>query len=436
MAVVMPRDFRVWFVGAFSALLDVNVWLGHDGVTANDMADIANNDVLFVEFCAAVADCILNSAVVQNAIQNTTSGGTTSDTIINNTTYSNTVLIAENADANGCTNDARYGRILALLEYINTVQVDFYESVDAATNVLDEVANIVAAAPLIETLPINEAIDLVGTSGEQWSDSYLASYNTQLLESAACNLWCNLPDCNVTIKDVRELILERYNLDSTQGLLNTLSATSLLARIAATVASAGGLTYIGDDMVYISWLLQILAVEASGQFFGVEIGDYVAQAANGSPSGLWSGCQPCPAAWSAVFYGGAGDVSGQGVTVTYPYGSYDAQNDWVEGTAFGNDWLARPKLTFAQPVEITRIRATYDLNLVSAGTLSQSIRINGSQVAVQQYSGTQTVVVSFDVGPYSGVNVLDLWAGGGAGASAYARISELIIDGDGYNPFV
>jgi len=255
-----------------------------------------------IDICELVADCIMNNENVQNALASQSAIGGNANTVINNTVYSNTTLIASNADANGCTDDARYGRIEALVDYINTVQEDFYQSIDAATNVLGELSTLVSAIPLFETLPFDELVATIADTGEQWDDSYVASYNTQLKEDFICNLWCRLGDCDVTIADVREAIEERYDLNSTQGSLNVLSLLALFARIAQTVATAGGLTYIGDDFVYLSWLLQIAAVEATGQFFGVSIGDYVGEAANGSPSGLWSGCTPCPVPTTIVTY--------------------------------------------------------------------------------------------------------------------------------------
>jgi hypothetical protein len=278
-----------------SLLADVNIWqqTSVSALTQKEAVDAYNNEVLILyDICSKIAECIETDTGVQKAIQDKAANGFGPNTVINNTQYSQNVFISgTDGDANGCSNDAKFGRIVALVEYIDEVMQDFFQALDAATNIISQADEVISAIPLFETLPIDELVGLIGDTGEFWRDSYDASVNTQLLELIECQMWCRTrADCDVTIGDVRALIEERYDLTSTQGQLNVLSGTALIARIAATIAGAGVGTYIGDDFVYLSWLLQIAAIEATGTFFGVDPIDYNREASQGTPNTGWTQC--------------------------------------------------------------------------------------------------------------------------------------------------
>ena len=306
-----------------------------------------------IDICELVADCIRNNGDVQEAIQGEAGSGYGPKTVINNTQYTNNVFVSGDADSNGCTNDAKFGRIKALVAYIDTVMLDFFQVIDAATNIISQLDELISAAPVFETLPIDEAIGVIGSTGEFWRDSYDASVNTQLLEGIECELWCRYgADCDITVGNVRELILERYNFNSTRGALNVFSAFAVFARIAGTIAAGGVGAYIGDDFVYLSWLLQLSAVEASGQFFGVDPIDYVSQASNGTPNNSWSLCG-CTNCIDANFT--SGGKSGWVARV---------RNGAADATWVGDGWIRGDLVTNGQD-EITIIR-----QLAQVGTIA------------------------------------------------------------------
>jgi hypothetical protein len=281
-----------------------------------------------IDICELVADCIRDNESVQEAIQGTSGSGYGPKTVINNTQYTNNVFISGDADDNDCSPDAKFGRIKSLVAYIDEVMLDFFQVIDAATNILGQLDELISAAPVFETLPIDEAIGVIGSTGEFWKDSYDASVNTQLLEDIECELWCAYGDnCDVTVGDVRELILERYNFNSTQGALNVFSAFAVFARIAGTIAAGGVGTYIGADFVYLSWLLQLSAIEATGTFFGVDPIDYVSAASDGTPSAGWvqCGCDNCTDYDFTASDGGWYALAGVGST-------YVSGSGWQRGT--------------------------------------------------------------------------------------------------------
>jgi len=311
-----------------------------------------------IDICELVADCIRNNADVQEAIQGEAGNGYGPKTIINVTQYTNNQLISGETDANGCGNDAKFGRVIALVEYVDEVMTDFFQSLDAATNIISQFDELISAAPVFETLPIDEFVGAIGNTGEFWRDSYDASVNTQLLEGIECELWCRYgANCEITVGDLRQLILDRYNFSSTQGSLNVFSAFAVIARIATTILSGGLGTYIGDDFVYLSWLLQLSAIEATGTFFGVDPVDYVSEASNGTPNTSWALCA-CPNSWIYE------------IDLTQELGKFQVISGvWVSGqgiqsgTQFGSEasWI-RDDVTIDNALTtVTSIVITYEL---------------------------------------------------------------------------
>lgn len=358
-------------------------WISASESQVHEFANTITGQLLMpLDICQLVADCIRDSDNVQQAIQETASNGYGPKTIINNTQYTSNVFISGDGDANGCGNDAKFGRVKALVSYIDTVMLDFFQVIDAATNIISQLDELISAVPLFETLPVDEAIGVIGSTGEFWRDSYDASVNTQLLEDIECELWCRYgDDCDVTVGNVRELILERYNFNSTQGALNVFSAFAVFARIAGTIAAGGVGTYIGADFVYLSWLLQLSAIEGAGTFFGVDPIDYVSEASNGTPDTGWSLC-----------------VCGSWVSELQDCTYFDGWTPTVIKNQTCNNGTYRAeqmgwRITFT-PTQITRVdtttwqqapvanRANYTLRLSLGGNIVQEIdRDLGAEVA-------------------------------------------------------
>lgn len=400
-----------------------------------------------VDFCAEMVNCIETNDAVRNAINALTSTANQNTVAGENTAYGDTSLIAGNADGNGCTDGARYGRIVALVDYINQVMTDFFETIDASISTLQEVENMFSAIPIIETLPVDELINIVGTTGEQWRDSYEASVNTQLLEDFYCDLWCRYPECDISLEKIRLLILERYDIATVFGDVNPLSMLSLISRISTTVASAGGFAYIGDDFVYLSWLMQIVAVELSGEFFGVDIGDYVRQAANGSPSGLWSGCTPCPATWCFDFYGGAGNVSGDAY-ITDGNGKNNpatyVDNKLVGGEPFQSLVSVAWYIRIDNPAAITAMSGTVQWLAKRARPASEMACIllddNDNPITQQGASGanvereTSFSFTDLDLSSYDYVTLRAFAAQNTINDGTYCNLTQLTVSGSGATP--
>jgi len=332
-------------------------------------ADIAYGDAIPLQFllqrimtptllCDAIASCIESSDIVQSALQQSLN---TTTTINAGNRYSQQTVIAGDADSNGCGSDAKFGRILEFVNFIDVVQLDFFESVDAATNIIGQLSELIGAIPLFETLPIDEIVGAIGNTGEQWQDSYAASVNTQLLEDFRCQLWCAYGDqCDITIDDVISVILERYNLTTTAGQLNVLSAIAVLGRIASTITLSGGGTYIGDDFVYLSWLLQLGAQSLTGTFFGVTPIDYASAAANGAPNTAWTLCSCSGQTVYEAFFDGGG-ISNFGTI----FGTYNAAEDDLDGVVVGSTVVARGQ--FNLPANATVQSVTFAWRVINNG---------------------------------------------------------------------
>lgn len=340
-----------------SSLAAQSRWQRDDNGTAKKIAQAwmkVVDTVTLLDFCAEVLTCINTDQQVIEALQQVTN----TETIINNTNYSSQTIITGNADNNGCGNDAKFGRIVALIDYIDEVQSDFFESIDAATNVIGQISQIISAIPIFETLPFDELVSAIGNTGELWRDSYDGSVNTQLKESFACDLWCAYgDDCDITVRNVLDEIIRRYDISSTTGALNALNLSTLIARIAITIAQAGGLAYIGDDFVYLSWGLQLAAIELTATFFGVDPIDYARESSNGSPNNGWTQCEPCD---NCIFYDFTESDADWTIYQLPPpdnriLGSYISGEGFRDNTAIANDNCAIYSLVLNEDIKSVEV---------------------------------------------------------------------------------
>lgn len=392
--------------------------------------DVFSSDLRYalmnpIDICEVVADCISTSDSVQSAIQKVLN---TTTEINEGNRYSNQVVITGDADDNGCGNDAKFGRIVALVDYVDTVQLDFFQAIDAALNIVEQISEIVAAIPLFETLPFDELISSVGGTGENWRDSYEASVNTQLLEDFYCEMWCEYGEasCDITVDDMLSLIKDRYNLTTTTGQLNVLSAGAVLSRLAVTITAGGGGTYIGDDFVYLSWLLQLGAQSLTGQFFGVDLVDYARESSNGSPDNSWSSCA-CSDAWSYTF-----DFCNLPSVASVTQGSINASCELQSTTLDGGTWRGTMIVTLSSAARFTYISATG--NVKAVGGLRGIYAVDQNNPPAFAFDNrTDDGDVSIDQAIDVTTDSLRFTVDGSGSGSVW---KTLTLEGVGLNPFI
>lgn len=94
----------------------------------------------------------------------------------------------------GCDDGHNYAGSKYLVDFINTTIVDLFEQVEAAAadNVNEVIDLIISAIPVFETLPIDELLELSQWMFDNEVATYVAAYDAEFIEVAACDLWCRI----------------------------------------------------------------------------------------------------------------------------------------------------------------------------------------------------------------------------------------------------
>jgi len=213
-AVQMPRDFTRFFFGAFSLLQDVNSWRASGVLTPDNMVDIANNEVVFMAICDAVADCINNDDAVRAAL----SGWSTSEegytpgqppiditAPINSPSYNPT-----------CDEDILWAQCQQLVEFIYTKTVEALDDIEVASNateIVDVVGNSIPfVAAAWDTLGADGVSDLVNYFQEAASESFDAQADSAYREDLACEIFCECrSDCVISSARISDIMAGRVS---------------------------------------------------------------------------------------------------------------------------------------------------------------------------------------------------------------------------------
>lgn len=254
-----------------------------------------------VTFCAAMLECLQNDADVINAIRNIVQEYLDSNTEITQD-VSRSGLTA--AGDSGCDFDTVWGRVSKLVDFINQVNVDFFENIALLDNLSDKYEAIIDIIPVLGDA-VEAVVNFATESFVVLLDSYNASWNDSLRDSIACDLFCialENPTCSLSIQDVLDYLTERYDavrqIDLPLASLTVQQSTITLTNFLVNI---GGAVYSGDDMVYICWIVQLAAVAVGDQFFNINsAGTYYAESLDSVPSHGWaSECDPCTT-WELV----------------------------------------------------------------------------------------------------------------------------------------
>lgn len=248
--------------------------------------------------CEAILNCIENDDSVRDAIINII-GNTTKKhevEITEETSNSGTDAIPVEPTPQGCDNDKTWGYVVALTGYIDAVTSDFYQNLAVISEVANRVEAWVDAVPVFGPI-VNAVTDTFTEIGDNLNTSYNASQNVNLMEKINCDLFCIAVNngCRLSIQDVIDYLLSQYNLSTATTPMEALQMSASLSRLALVIAQGGGAAYSGDDLVYISWLIQLGAVSIADRYDVItSVAKYYDQARQGNPDGDWAiACDDC-----------------------------------------------------------------------------------------------------------------------------------------------
>lgn len=245
------------------------------------------------DLMAAVAEALRSNPLLLDAISQGISengGGTPGKPISEEQAQQDT--LPENVrDSEGdCIPDALWGGILYLVQSGNRTIIDFFEVLEAASNVLEASAIMLQNVPAVGGYAASAA-QFADKMQEQIAEGYAAAYTEAFEESLACDLFCLArSDCALAIDDILAVVNAR---------LATPLDLGDMGEIMAGIASG---TWIGDEIANVAFLVYFSALKF-GQQFGDKIGirpltQLMSLGADQLASDNWEVLCDCPVDWS------------------------------------------------------------------------------------------------------------------------------------------
>jgi hypothetical protein len=357
-----------------------------------------------VDFCTLVAECIDDSDIVQQSIENylSQSSQTIQDILTKISDIQNAQL---STIAQDDCDDRRWAGIERIVERLNTNNIDFLQyATDSASDVLDRVEGLIEGIPLlgkaISLTGIDELVEFVQELSQDLRDEYENADTTALRESVMCDIFCNTGGCNITVDDV----LQAYVNLLPAGILD-ITTDAFIDVVGFVVAG----TLVTTNYWAMVNILQLLALKLKSEFFGFATETITVEFARGSasPNNGWTllcACDTCyiydfsigQLGWRASestdndLPNGAKPTNGTTPASIYNTGVGWASKEFTQQT--GSDvtgtYIIKRNMT---AVTISRIEVVYDASVTPSvdGIYGLHVRIrnNGSSWSTTSVDG-------------------------------------------------
>ncbi len=186
-----------------------------------------------------------------------------------------------------CDFDVLWGSITQLVDSMNENNKDSFEVAETATNLAERASLVLGGIPILETLPVDEAVAYVNTI---WTDdlfeAYIANDTTEYTDTLKCALFCiaSSHGCRLSISDVYEYFIGRIAGDS----------SDTFAELIAYLITG---TWAGTEINDLFYAGQLLVMFYGNKFFsivGIRPFQQYLQIGSLSPSSAWTIiCEPC-----------------------------------------------------------------------------------------------------------------------------------------------
>lgn len=339
-------------------------WVGDtSGLDLNAIAGELQYGIANMEYCINITEILtivtqLNNKVdklqvdVDNIINNTNydyPNGASLDTSISDvadTGYLNQPLgNYTSACSSDADRDALYGGCVALAEYMVQKITDLLELIDATSGQVSEIwERIVAAIPVVETLPVDEIAGTVNFFADHSLEAWNGVVTDERKKNLACLFYCYASSngtCSLSLHDVVDLLGGKVSIFG--DLMYVDMHVAIVAMITTTVV---------DDTLFYGLLSLMLVFVAQGQTFldvnSFRLFELSFLAGTNSPDNDWSlFCTDCPTYYRVYehdFSNGAGDFT----IITG-----DVFSTGVYGLDDGDSKLAYISLTTPQAITLT-----------------------------------------------------------------------------------
>lgn len=245
--------------------------------------------VISMALCDDILDCIETTESIQQAIANY---ALTSN--INGSTPENAEILAMELVDNqaGCDNDNIYGMVRQLVDFVDSLNKDLLERLIAATQSMDALATLIKAIPVVETLPLDDALAFSNWLLDTIYSAYLSASTELLRVDTACDLFCLAQEngCLLSFQEARDYFYDKLGLT-----LDTSNPTQFLEDLIIN-----NLTGVASFYGMYTLAFQLMAFGSSILEFLPEKIVRLVNAMFNDPNSDWSTeCDGC--AWSHVF---------------------------------------------------------------------------------------------------------------------------------------
>jgi hypothetical protein len=208
------------------SLSDANYWISRwynstdtayeftdaDKLAIRDYAATLEKEVLtMIEICAEFLNCLTTDTDVQDAIDNRITN------IVNQSQEALLQKIQEmfnlavNPPTGGDCNDKLFAAIKQTINYMDTKNLDWLESVSASVlNNIVEFTDVVSGITVLDELSVDAITSFVNWIADNLLDAYPLVSTTELLDEVSCDIFCVVKDtCSVTLQDIHQYFYDR-----------------------------------------------------------------------------------------------------------------------------------------------------------------------------------------------------------------------------------
>lgn len=199
---------------------------------------------------------------------------------------------ALNQGAATCDKDSLYGACVHTITVLNRLNQDFLEEIEALTDNQEMLSAFVAAIPILETLPIDDAISFAGKIREFVQEFYLAGYDVDLEAEMICALFCAAVanDCVLNMSIITDYFWNKANLYPPFDGSNVFTAALDILE-----ACANWEEMTGEAVVFCMMAANVGFLNFLNSALGMDFGHFKLQTQAGIPSDDWVlNCTDCP----------------------------------------------------------------------------------------------------------------------------------------------
>lgn len=249
--------------------------LDNDDTRDAYVSDLKLRLMTVINFCERMIDCITDDDDVIQAINNVYNKYLPGKPMPESTRTTNL-----GGTITGCNKDQLWGAINQLIESMHANNLDFQEAVEVLSQPVERLADVIAAIPIFETLPVDDAFNFAqNVLTDDIYTAYVGNDTEGYRIELKCDLFCTSADngCVLTIDMLSDYFVERV------GYVGIEDFNSVMIFI-----SSGA--WVGTQVNDIFYSMQIVAMKFGNSFLdiiGIKMFEYyMAQGAN-NPDPDW-----------------------------------------------------------------------------------------------------------------------------------------------------